>query len=130
MAQGYLIFHLNLAFSSIRTEARPDVIRKCYWPLLELAERTGIPIGIELTGWTLQQIALLDQSWVERFRQMLECRQCELIGSGWSQIIGPLVPCEVNRWNQKLGIEAYRQRLGVTPRLALVNEMAFSTGML
>lgn len=129
MAQGYLIFHLNLAFSSIKTEARPEVISKCYWPLLDLAERTGIPVGIELTGWTLQQIASLDQAWVERFRQMLECRQCELIGSGWSQIIGPLVPYEVNHWNQKLGMDAYRQMLGVSPRLALVNEMAFSTGM-
>ena len=129
MAQGYLIFHLNLAFSSIITEARPDVIRKCYWPLLEFAESTGIPVGIELTGWTLRQIVLLDQSWVDRFEQMLATGQCELIGSGWSQIIGPLVPYEVNRWNQKLGLDAYRQFLGVTPRIALVNEMAFSTGM-
>jgi hypothetical protein len=129
MAQGYLIFHLNLAFSSIKEEARPDVIRNCYWPLLELAESEGIPIGIELTGWTVQQIALLDKSWVERFRRMLENHQCELIGSGWSQIIGPLVSYEVNRWNQKLGIDAYRRLLGVTPKIALVNEMAFSTGM-
>lgn len=129
MAQGYLIFHLNLAFSSIKTEARPEVIRKCYWPLLELAESTGIPVGIELTGWTLQQIELLDPSWVDRFRQLLKSKQCELIGSGWSQIIGPLVPYEVNCWNQKLGKDAYQQTLGVTPKLALVNEMAFSTGM-
>jgi hypothetical protein len=129
MAQGYLIFHLNLAFSSITTEARPEVISKCYWPVLDLVERTGIPVGVELTGWTLQQIALFDQSWVERFRRMLECRQCELIGSGWSQMIGPLAPYEVNRWNQKLGLDAYQQELGITPRIALVNEMAFSTGM-
>ncbi|OFZ97454.1 MAG: hypothetical protein A3H35_11920 [Betaproteobacteria bacterium RIFCSPLOWO2_02_FULL_62_17] len=129
MAQGYLLFHLNLAFSSIPAEARPEVIRKCYWPLLRLAEDTGIPIGIELTGWTLRQIATLDHSWVERFRQMLAGRQCELIGSGWSQIIGPLVPYDVNRRNQKLGLETYREVLGVTPKVALVNEMAFSTGM-
>ena len=129
MAQGYLFFHLNLAFSSISTEARPEVISKCYWPLLNLAESTGIPIGIELTGWTLQQISSLDPKWVDRFRGMLENRQCELIGSGWSQIIGPLVPYEVNLWNQKLGMDAYRKMLGVSPRLALVNEMAFSSGM-
>lgn len=130
MAQGYLIFHLNLAFSSIKTELRPQVIQKCYWPLLELAESTGIPIGIELTGWTLQQIQLLDESWVQRFREMLARQQCELIGSGWSQLIGPLVPYEVNRWNQALGLEAYQQILGTTPRIALVNEMAFSTGLI
>jgi hypothetical protein len=129
MAQGYLIFHLNLAFSSIKTESRPDVIRKCYWPLLELAESTRIPVGIELTGWSLKQIALLDPSWVDRFKQMLATGKCELIGSGWSQIIGPLVPYEVNRWNQKLGLDAYQQFLGATPRIVLVNEMAFSTSM-
>ena len=129
MAQGYLIFHLNLAFSSIEAEARPAVIQKCYWPLLDLAESTGIPIGIELTGWTLQQINLIDPAWVVRFRTMLEKKECELIGSGWSQIIGPLVPYEVNRWNQQLGLEAYQAVLGVTPSIALVNEMAFSTSM-
>lgn len=130
MPKAYLIFHLNLAFSSIEAAARPDVIRKCYWPLLELIEETGIPLGIELTGWTLQQIAELDPAWVKRFRVLLESRQCELIGSGWSQIIGPLVPHEVNGWNQKLGRNAYRQMLGTTPKIALVNEMAYSTGML
>lgn len=129
MPQGYLIFHLNLAFSSIRTEDRLEVIRKCYWPLLTLSERAGVPVGIELTGWTLQQIAMLDPSWVEQFRKMLAAKQCELIGSGWSQLIGPLVPYEVNYHNQRLGLEAYREMLGVTPEIALVNEMAFSTGM-
>lgn len=129
MAQGYLIFHLNLAFSSINADARPSVIRNCYWPLLKMAECTKIPVGIELSGWTLQQIALLDPAWVEFFRQMLSNDQCELIGSGWSQIIGPLVPYEVNSWNQNLGLAAYRQMLGMTPRIALVNEMAFSSGM-
>jgi hypothetical protein len=129
MTQGYLIFHLNLAFSSISTSSRLDVIQKCYWPLLELAEETGIPIGIELTGWTLQQITKLDPAWVKHFKQLLKNQQCELIGSGWAQIIGPLVPYEVNLWNQKLGLDAYREVLDVTPKIALVNEMAFSTGM-
>jgi len=129
MPQGYLIFHLNLAFSSVPAAARADVIRKCYWPVLQLAEETGIPVGVEPTGWTLQQIASVDPAWMERFRQLLDDRRCELIGSGWSQIIGPLVPYAVNRWNQKLGLDAYRQLLGVTPKLALINEMAFSTGL-
>ncbi len=129
MRSVYAIFHLNLAFSSIPVTARHEVIRKCYWPLLDFAEETGIPVGIELTGWTLQQIVELDSPWVERFCRMLENRQCELIGSGWSQIIGPLVPYEVNHQNQQLGLEAYWQILKAIPRIALVNEMAFSTGM-
>lgn len=129
MTPAYLVFHLNMAFSSIPAENRGEVIRSCYHPLLDLAEATGIPVGIELTGWSLGRIAELDPSWVERFRGMLEEGRCELIGSGWSQLIGPLVPRQVNRRNQRLGLEAYRGRLGRRPRIALVNEMAFSTGM-
>ncbi len=126
---GFQVYHLNLAFSSIPAEARPEVIERCYWPLLRLAQRRGIPVGIELTGWTLQQIQQLAPAWVTHFRAMLERGQCELIGSGWSQMIGPLVPVAANRWNQKLGLEAYASTLGVRPRLALVNEMAFSSSL-
>lgn len=129
MQYAYLIFHLNLAFSSIPVEARREVIHKCYWPLLNLAKQTDIPFGIELTGWTLSQIAELEPGWVSCFREMLQKRQCELIGSGWAQIIGPLVPYSVNVWNQSLGLEAYHQLLGIVPSLVLVNEMAYSTGM-
>ena len=128
-AQGFLLFHLNLAFSSIRTESRAEVIRRCYWPLLEFTEETGVPVGVELSGWTLGEIAALDRTWVATFRQLLASGGCELIGSGWTQIIGPLVPRDVNCWNQRLGLAAYEQHLGVRPRIALVNEMAFSTGL-
>jgi hypothetical protein len=127
--KGYLIFHLNLAFSSIEEEARPEVIKKCYYPLLELVEQTGIPIGIELTGWTLQEIRRLDPKWVSTFSAMLEKEECELIGSGWTQMIGPLVPMKVNQWNQKLGVKAYKKILGQVPQIVLVNEMAYSSGM-
>ena len=105
--KGYLFFHLNLAFSSIEEEAWADVIRTCYHPLLDLIEKTGIPIGIELTGWTLKQIELLDNTWIERFKILLSTGKCELVGSGYCQIIGPLVPHTVNEWNQRLGIDAY-----------------------
>lgn len=126
---GYLIFHLNLAFSSIKTSLRPEVVRQCYWPLLHLAEARRIPIGIELTGWTLQRIQEIDPGWVAQFAQMLKQGRVELVGSGWTQAIGPLLPPAVNRWNQRLGLEAYEQLLGARPAIALVNEMAYSSGM-
>jgi len=127
--KGYLVFHLNLAFSSIEEEAWADVIRTCYYPLLDLIEETGVPIGIELTGWTLKQIERIDIAWVERFKALLNAGNCELIGSGYCQIIGPLVPYKVNEWNQKLGIESYRKILNCRPEIALVNEMAFSSSL-
>jgi len=127
--KGYLVFHLNLAFSSIEEEAWADVIRTCYHPLLDLIEETGVPIGIELTGWTLRQIERIDNSWIERFKTLLNSNSCELIGSGYCQIIGPLVPYKVNEWNQKLGIDAYKKILDCRPKIVLVNEMAFSSSL-
>ena len=127
--KGYMIFHLNLAFSSIEENARADVIKNCYHSLLNLIEQTGIPIGIELAGWTLKQIARIDITWIERFKILLSTGKCELIGSGYCQIIGPLVPYKVNEWNQKLGIETYKEILGCRPNIILVNEMAFSSSL-
>jgi len=127
--KGYLVFHLNLAFSSIEEEARSDVIQTCYHPLLQLVEETGIPIGIELTGWTLKQIEQIDPAWIDRFKVLLNAGDCELIGSGYSQIIGPLAPYAVNEWNQQLGLQVYEQVLGLRPNIALVNEMAYSSNL-
>jgi hypothetical protein len=126
--QLYALFHLNLAFSSIEEEQRAAVIEKCYWPLLRLAERFG-PIGIEATGYTLEEIAARDPEWIGRARCLLERGRIELIGSGYSQMIGPLVPAKVTEANLKIGNEVYRRLLGVTPAVALVNEQAYSAGL-
>ena len=127
--KGYLVFHINLAFSSIEEKAWSDVIQSCYHPLLQLVEETGIPIGIEVTGWTLKQIKKIDPIWIERFKTLLDKGKCELIGSGYSQIIGPLAPFAVNKWNQKLGLNIYKQILDCVPKIVLVNEMAFSSSL-
>jgi hypothetical protein len=127
--KAYALFHLNLAYSSIPLEARPDVVRRCYWPLLEMATSTGIPLGIELTGWSLEQLQQIDPRWVQRFGELLSQGRCELIGSGYVQLIGPLVPHRVNRWNQRLGLDAYARLLGARPTVALVNELAFSSSL-
>ena len=127
--KGYIVFHLNLAFSSIEVDSWAGVIKVCYHSLLDLIEKTGIPIGIELTGWTLKQIEQIDNTWIERFKTLLSAGKCELVGSGYCQIIGPLVPYTVNEWNQRLGIDTYEQTLGCRPEIVLVNEMVFSSSM-
>jgi hypothetical protein len=124
----FALFHLNLAFSSIEEEQRADVIRRCYWPLLHLAEAHG-PIGIEATGFTLEEIAARDPAWISKFREMILRGKAELIGSGYSQIIAPLVPAHVTEENLAIGNEVYERLLGVRPHLALVNEQAYSGGL-
>ncbi len=124
-SECFALFHCNLAFSALPEADRPTVIQACYTPLLDLVEQ-GFPLGIELGGWSLAVIHALVPAWVERFRALLADGRCSLIGSGYQQIIGPLVPARVNRWNQELGLQLYEELLGTRPRLALVNEMAFA----
>lgn len=125
----YSFFHLNLAYSSIEEAQRKEVIEFCYWPLLRLAKKFNLPFGIEATGYTLQAIAEIDSTWIDELRRLCTEGRCEFIGSGYVQMIGPLVPAEVNRRNQQIGLEVYKQLLGLRPELALVNEQAWSEGM-
>jgi hypothetical protein len=127
--RAYYVFHLNLAFSSIEEETRGTVIEKCYWPLLKISEKLGLPFGIELTGYTLQEIERLDPSWVKAFRDGIAAGRLELLGSGYTQMIGPLVPARVTQENLKRGNVVYRELLGVQPTTALVNEQAYASGL-
>lgn len=125
----YSIFHLNLMFSSIETEQRAEVIARCYWPLLKLIRQRQLPIGIEATGYTLETIAAIDPAWLAELRSLCHSGPAEFIGSGYAQIIGPLVPAGVNQANQRLGLRTYEKLLGLQPQLVFVNEQAFSGGL-
>jgi len=126
----FAFFHLNLYFSSIEIKKRKEVINNCYWPLLELIKISNFPLGIELSVMTLKAIKKIDNAWVEEFKKLLLEKKCELIGSGISQSIGPLMPAKVNKFNQILAVEIYKNILGIRPKIALINEQAFSFGLL
>ncbi|NDV23211.1 glycoside hydrolase [Desulfovibrio sp. JC022] len=124
----FAIFHLNLMFSSIPGESRSEVIKRCYWPLLRLVE-SGFPLGIEASGITLEIIRDLDPRWIKNFKTLLHTGKAEFIGSGYGQIIGPLVPPSLNRANLDLGMQTGQEILETLPQIALVNEQAWSAGM-
>ena len=90
----FAFFHLNLAFSSIEEARRDGVIANCYWPLLRVAQRVG-PLGVEVSGYRLEEIAARDPAWIEAARDAIASGRIELIGCGYSQMIGPLVPARV-----------------------------------
>ena len=125
---GFAFFHLNLSFSSIEEERRGEVIANCYHPLLDLCEKRG-PLGVELSGYTLEEIAARDPQWIARARALIAVGKMELIGSGYSQLIVPLVPARVTRENLRLANEIYERLLGARPRVALVNEQAYAAGL-
>lgn len=129
MLHVFALFHLNIFYSSIDIEQRGEVLRRCYWPLLHLAQDLQIPVGVEASGYTLETLYQIDPLWVDKLRQLCRTGLCEFIGSGYAQIIGPLVPAEVNEANLRIGNRIYQELLNVQPAVALVNEQAFSAGM-
>jgi hypothetical protein len=129
MQSAYLLFHLNLAFSAIEAESRLDVINKCYYPILELAKNFNIKLAIEATGWTLEQIQDLSPHFIDELILLIHAKKIELVGSGYMQIIGPLVSHQANIQNQLIGKASYMSVLGITPKIVLVNEMAYSSSM-
>jgi hypothetical protein len=125
----FAFFHLNLMFSSIPEERRPEVIEKAYWPLLDLPRRIGAPIGVEATGLTLDIAAKIDPAWIAVLKERIADGRIEFIGSGYAQLIGPLVPSKVVAQNLHLGTKTYWDVLGLKPKIALVNEQAYSGGL-
>ena len=123
------MFHLNLAYSSLEEAQQPEIIERCYRPMLALAERTPFPIAIEAAGWTLERIAAHDPGWIADARRLIDAGRVELVGSGYAQCAAPLLPADVNRWNLRLGFDVYSDLLGVRPRIALISEQAYSPGL-
>src|SRR3989344_294772 len=123
----YAIFYLNLMFSSISEEDRLIVIKKCYWPLLNLIEK-GYKIAVQPSGTTLESIQKFDSPWIKKFKKLLEEKKCELVGDGYSHLISPLVPSKVNEYNHVFGIQTFKNLLNKRPKIATLNEMAYSSG--
>lgn len=127
---GTLLFHLNLNYSAIEVAERGEVVRRCYRPLLGLLGRLPwLRIAIEASGHTLERIERLDPDWIAELRRLIRAGRVEFVGSGDSQLIGPLAQASVNRWNQRLGQATYARLLGHEPRAALTNELAWSQGI-
>ncbi len=126
----FAVFHANLDFSAIPERDVPRVVDRCYWPLLELVEEFGIPIGIELPARTLLRLSDEDPEWVKALRSLAGRGGVEVVGSGHAQIIGPLVPADVNRANLRLGRGTYEALLGESPATWFVPEQTVSRGIL
>lgn len=126
----YTAWHLNLNYSSIEKKDRPKIIQKCYWPILEIAEATRTPVGIEISGSSLEAIQAMDPSWVDKATKLAGEGLAEFLGSGYSQIIGPLVPHHINVLNFIRGQTVLEDLLGRKPHIAYVNEQCASSGVL
>ena len=116
---------MNLMFSALSEEERVVVLDRCMEPLLNLGE-DGFIFAIQMSGVSLEQLERLRPKQLDRLKKLIGQSNCEFIGNGYSQIIQPLIPWEVNLKNQEIGMKCYEEMLGMKPKIAIVNEMAFS----
>jgi hypothetical protein len=125
----FAVLHGNLGFSSIPVEDYPVVLDRCFWPVVEeLSGDSGLRLGLEFPGASLQWVARHDGSFIDALRRLLDDGRAELVGSGLTQAIQPLVPAYVGLRNLQLGNRVYEDVLGVRPRVAYANEQTSSDG--
>lgn len=127
--KSFILFHLNLGFSSIPKKDFKKVIKQCYWSIESLIEKS-IPVCIESSGRTLELIKEQDPSFLKFLKNNIRDKKIEFIGSGYVQMIQPLSPHHINQLNQLEGRKVYKKILAISPKTALVNEMVFSKSMI
>lgn len=126
----YTAFHLNLAFSSMPEEQYALAIDRCYWPIIDILEKfDNVKFGIELTAYTLEKIREVDYTFIEKLKELCNKGKCEILGSGMSQAIFPLIPQKVNMKNVEIGNKIYKDILGLVPITSYVNEQCYSDGI-
>jgi hypothetical protein len=125
-----VLVHFNLNRGTLEVAERRGIVAQRYGPLLELVERESwLRLALAVSGHTLERIERLERGWCARLRELCAAGRIAFVGTGDTQLVGPLVPAAVNRWNQALGRETYRRLLGNAPRVALVDHMAWSQGL-
>ena len=108
---SFLFFHFNLFFSSVDKEQRKKIIKNCYYPILNITKEYNIPINIEASARTLLEIKKIDKKLVGLIKNLLNEKRLYFVGSGFNQIIAPLVPYEVNKKNLQIGNYYYKKIL-------------------
>ena len=127
---GLLLFHLNLDFSSIDLKEHRHVINTCYYPILKIAKKHNVKISLEFSGKTLERIFSLDKNFIRELKRLIDKNSIEIVGCGYVQSIGPLLPHQINNLNLQEGQNIYSNILGIRPKTALISEMTLSHSLI
>ncbi|MDB3867957.1 hypothetical protein N9333_03920 [Gammaproteobacteria bacterium] len=87
-------------------------------------------ISLEFSGKTLERILSLDKNFIRELKRLIDKKSIEIVGSGYVQLIGPLLPHQINSLNLQEGQNVYLNILGIRPKTALISEMALSHSLI
>lgn len=113
-------------FSGLKEKDRIKIIENSFCKLLKLVKKKNIKVGISITGISLEIINTIKPEIINELRKLIEMGNVEIIASGYSQVVQPLVPYEINKINLKLGISCYKSILNTTPNTAINCEGVYS----
>jgi glycosyl hydrolase family 57 len=125
----FTVFHLNLDFSCIPPGDAGRVLDRCVWPLVALTARPGVRLGLEMPADSLARIAAEDAPLLDALRAAVAGGRLELIGSGLTQVILPLVPAAIATRDLERGRDVYRDLLGRAPTVAYLHEQTYAAGL-
>lgn len=126
----YSLYHINTNFSSINPNQLKKLITCSYNKLLDLVEYNNFNINIEASAQSLIDIHKIDKKIISRLKFLIKQNKCSFIGSGFIQMIMPLIPYELNKKNLIFGDEIYKKLLGTKPSIFYINEQAFSKSLI
>ena len=126
---NFLLFHLNIFFSSVEKNKRNYLISNCYWPILNIPKKLDIPVNIEASARTLEEIYKLDKKFIIELKKLIKLKKIYFVESGLNQIIAPITPYEINQQHLKIGKKHYKNLLGKNSNTALINELAYSESL-
>ena len=69
--------------------------------------------GVKLAGYTSLGVVdiFIKSNDIEKLKELISKEYCEFVGSGYCQIISPLIPYTINNYNLKLGNKIYKELL-------------------
>lgn len=130
MHKLYSLYHVNTNFSSINPNQLKKLITCSYNKLLDLVEYNNFNINIEASAQSLIDIHKIDKKIISRLKFLIKQNKCSFVGSGFIQMIMPLIPYELNKKNLIFGDEIYKKLLGIKPNIFYINEQAFSKSLI
>ena len=128
--KAYALFHLNINYSSIDSDQHSELLERCYWPFLGFVKESPGPITLEASGNSLEKVKALDPLWLAEAQRLVANSQLDIVTGGYEQIIGPLVPAEVNLMNLRRGQAVLKKYFGSPARTVLPSEQAFSQSLI
>jgi len=109
--------HGNLQYSQLRPEKRGWVIAHCYEQLFDLVACQQHRIGFEASGFTVNAIAELNPSVMDKLKGLIHDELIEPVASPYIHIMPANIDPRVGLESLKKGLDTWEKHTGIRPKV-------------